>query len=82
MGGMKTARTIALVGFSLLVTGWSSAAFGDDIEVGSRAPGFSLAGTDGNTYSLSQFAGKQGVVLALVPEGLYSGLKPRSRVAA
>ncbi len=55
------------------MTGWSSTALGDGIEVGGRAPGLSLSGTDGNTYSLSQFAGKQGVVLAWVPKAITAG---------
>ena len=73
MGSMKTARSIVLVGLSTLMTGWSSTALGDGIEVGGRAPGFSLSGTDGNTYSLSQFAGKQGVVLAWFPKAFTAG---------
>ena len=73
MGSMKTARHIALVGLSTFITGWSSTALGDGIEVGGRAPGFSLAGTDGNTYSLAQFAGKQGVVLAWFPKAFTAG---------
>lgn len=70
---MKTTSCIALVGLSLLVAGWSSTALGDGLEVGDRAPGFSLAGSDGNTYSLAQFAGKQGVVLAWFPKAFTAG---------
>ena len=70
---MKTIRSIALLGLSLLMTGLSSAALGDGLGVGSSAPGFSLAGSDGNTYSLAQFAGKQGVVLAWFPKAFTAG---------
>ncbi len=70
---MKTTRCIALAGLSLLIAGWSSTALGDSLEVGDRAPGFSLAGSDGNTYSLAQFAGKQGVVLAWFPKAFTAG---------
>ncbi len=70
---MKTTRCIALAGLSLLIAGWSSTALGDSLEVGDRAPGFSLAGSDGNTYSLAQFAGKQGVVLSWFPKAFTAG---------
>ena len=73
MGSMKTTSCIALVGLSLLMAGWSSTALGDALEVGDLAPGFSLAGSDGNTYSLAQFAGKQGVVLAWFPKAFTAG---------
>jgi len=35
------------------------------LRVGSKAPGFSLPGVDGETYSLAGFAGKQAVVVIL-----------------
>ena len=73
MGSMKRTRCVALIGLSTLVAGWSSIALGTGLEVGDRAPGFSLAGSDGNTYSLAQFAGKQGVVLAWFPKAFTAG---------
>jgi len=39
-----------------------------DLAVGSPAPAFSLQGSDGKTYTLAQFAGKEGVVLAWFPK--------------
>ena len=35
------------------------------LEVGDRAPDFSLSGSDGQTHSLEQFRGKKAVALAL-----------------
>jgi peroxiredoxin Q/BCP len=40
-----------------------SAALGD-LRVGAAAPDFSLPGSDGKTYRLSDYKGKQAVVLA------------------
>jgi peroxiredoxin Q/BCP len=44
-----------------------------DLEVGSTAPAFSLQGSDGKTYTLAQFAGKEGVVLAWFPKAFTGG---------
>jgi len=35
-----------------------------DLQVGDAAPDFSLPGSDGHTYTLSSYAGRQTVVLA------------------
>ena len=45
----------------------------EDLKVGSAAPEFSLQGTDGKTYKLSQFKGKQYVVVAWYPKALTGG---------
>jgi peroxiredoxin Q/BCP len=55
---------IALVG---------SAAHGEELKVGDKAPDFSLAGSDGKTYRLSDFAGKQAVVVAWYPKAFTGG---------
>jgi peroxiredoxin Q/BCP len=44
-----------------------------ELQVGDKAPDFSLAGSDGRTYTLSQFKGKQAVVLAWFPKAFTSG---------
>ena len=43
------------------------------LEVGDPAPDFSLQGSDGNTYSLSDYRGKQAVVIAWFPKAYTSG---------
>ena len=43
------------------------------LEVGQPAPDFSLAGSDGKTYRLADFAGKRGFVLAWFPKAFTSG---------
>ncbi len=55
--------------FAAALIGHSAAA----LEVGDRAPDFSLPGSDGNTYSLSQFAGKKPVVIAFFPKAFTGG---------
>jgi len=44
-----------------------------DLTVGSPAPAFSLQGSDGTTWTLAQFAGKEGIVLAWFPKAFTAG---------
>ncbi len=44
-----------------------------DVEVGAPAPEFNLPGSDGNTYSLSQFKGEKPVVIAFFPKVFTGG---------
>jgi len=44
----------------------------DELKVGDQAPDFSLPGSDGKTYSLSQLKGKY-VVLAWFPKAFTGG---------
>ena len=41
--------------------------------VGDPAPDFSIKGSDGNTYSLSQFKGEKPVVIAFFPKAFTGG---------
>lgn len=43
------------------------------LEVGDQAPDFTLAGSDGKTYSLSDYRGKKAVVLAWFPKAYTRG---------
>ena len=63
--------TVATLVLGLLVGAGS--ARGVDLAVGSAAPAFSLLGSDGKTYTLAQFAGKEGVVLAWFPKAFTGG---------
>ena len=40
---------------------------------GDPAPGFSLVGSDGKTYTLAEFKGKQAVVIAWFPKAFTGG---------
>jgi peroxiredoxin Q/BCP len=63
-------KTIALTGL-LLLSG--AAAGAEDLVVGSKAPPFSLAGSDGRTHTLAEHVGKRGVVLAWFPKAFTPG---------
>ena len=43
------------------------------LEVGDKAPNFSLQASDGNTYSMSQFIGEKPVVIAFFPKAFTGG---------
>lgn len=45
----------------------------DGLNAGDPAPDFSLQGSDGETYSLSQFRGKKGVIIAWFPKAFTGG---------
>jgi thioredoxin-dependent peroxiredoxin len=44
-----------------------------ELKVGDNAPDFTLQASDGKTYTLSSFKGKQAVVLAWFPKAMTSG---------
>jgi peroxiredoxin Q/BCP len=52
---------------------WLAVAPAWALEIGDAAPDFELQATDGNTYRLSDFAGKSAVVLAWYPQAFTSG---------
>lgn len=56
--------------FLLLLTAQSAFAA---LKVGDMAPEFTMKGSDGKTYSLSDFKGKQNVVVAWFPKAFTSG---------
>jgi peroxiredoxin Q/BCP len=61
---------------ALLVAGLGVAALpagAADLKVGDPAPDFTLKASDGKTYKLSDFKGKQAVVLAWFPKAFTSG---------
>ncbi len=45
----------------------------ESLNVGGAAPDFSLPGSDGKTYKLSDFKGKQAVVVAWFPKAFTGG---------
>jgi peroxiredoxin Q/BCP len=53
--------------------GFASGASAADLKVGDPAPNFSLKASDGKTYTLADFKGKQAVVLAWFPAAFTQG---------
>ena len=47
--------------------------FAAALEVGDKAPDFSLQASDGKTYSMSQFLGEKPVVIAFFPKAFTGG---------
>ncbi len=45
----------------------------EELKVGDEAPNFTLAGSDGKTYKLSDFKDKQAVVVAWFPKAFTGG---------
>jgi peroxiredoxin Q/BCP len=62
--------TKILAALALLVAATASA---EDLAPGAKAPDFTLEGSDGKTYTLSQFVGRRGVVLAWFPKAFSPG---------
>ena len=63
---LAAAATLAIV-----LTGGSVMAA--DLKVGDVAPDFKLEGSDGKTYSLSDFKGKKAVLVAWFPKAFTGG---------
>jgi thioredoxin-dependent peroxiredoxin len=73
-------RAVNLLGIAGLVLSCAAAAFAQaepapavELKVGDKAPNFKLQGSDGKTYSLSDFVGKKAVVLAWFPAAFTKG---------
>jgi peroxiredoxin Q/BCP len=65
---MSGRSILALVGVLM-----STAASGGELQPGDKAPDFSLAASDGKTYRLADYAGKQAVVVAWFPKAFTGG---------
>lgn len=61
--------SVAFLGAASLVAASLTAA----LEVGDKAPDFTLQASDGNTYSLADFAGKKPVIVAFFPAAFTGG---------
>ena len=73
-------KSVNLLGIAGLVLGFATMAFAQgaaapavELKVGDKAPNFKLQGSDGKTYSLTDFAGKKAVVVAWFPAAFTKG---------
>lgn len=60
-----------LVGLTFMLT--SLLGLANTLQVGDMAPDFTLQASDGNTYTLSDFRGRQAVVIAWFPKAYTKG---------
>ena len=60
-------KTLIISTTLMLSVLWNNAAQATDLKVGDKAPNFKLQATDGHSYQLSDYLGKQTLVLAWYP---------------
>ena len=71
---MKTSSSICrALGALALVGAFTLSATAKDLKAGDMAPDFSVKASDGKTYTLEQFRGKQAVVIAWFPKAFTGG---------
>ena len=68
---MRSLMTIGLM--AVLATGVMAQAPAVELKVGDMAPDFTLQGSDGKTYTLADYRGKQAVVVAWFPKAFTAG---------
>jgi peroxiredoxin Q/BCP len=66
-------RALLTVGFVAALAMGAAAQAPVELKVGDMAPDFTLPGSDGKTYRLSDFRGKQAVVIAWFPRAFTQG---------
>ena len=66
----RLTRVLLSVLFAAVALGGQFAAA---LEVGDKAPNFTLQASDGKTYSMSQFVGNKPVVIAFFPKAFTGG---------
>ena len=68
-----THRTLLGFGLALALVAAPGHARAAELKVGDAAPEFSMKGSDGKTYTLSDFKGKKAVVVAWFPKAFTGG---------
>ena len=62
-----------ICGLSAAFGNSATGASGGSLDTGDAAPDFTLTGSDGKTYKLSDFKGKRAVVIAWFPKAFTGG---------
>jgi thioredoxin-dependent peroxiredoxin len=77
---MTMLKQMAITCCAMLAFGFASTVHAQEagetfapLQVGDAAPEFDLAGSDGKQYKLSDFKGKQAVILAFFPKAFTGG---------
>jgi peroxiredoxin Q/BCP len=70
---MSLLLSAVMMGTGIVIATSGFAAAADPPKVGDDAPDFSMVGSDGKTYKLSDFKGKQAVVVAWYPRAFTGG---------
>lgn len=70
---MKTTSSICLILATWFACNLARTMAAEPLKVGDDAPNFSLQGTDGKTHKLSDYKGKQGIVIAWFPKAFTGG---------
>jgi thioredoxin-dependent peroxiredoxin len=66
-------RVLLAIGIATSLVAAAMAQSAVELKVGDTAPDFTLQGTDGKTHKLSEYRGKQAVVLAWFPRAFTQG---------
>ena len=72
-GDQTMRKLISTLVLGMILSAGGYQANAADLKVGDAAPEFTLKGSDGKTYKLSSFKGKQAVVLAWFPKAFTGG---------
>ena len=78
-------KTHLIAGIATMLAGGAimfGTATAEELKVGDLAPDFSLQGSDGKTYKLSDYHGKQAVVLAWFPRAFTPGCTTECKLMA
>jgi thioredoxin-dependent peroxiredoxin len=70
---LHSSLTLAAAAVVLLGVGACARAARPELEPGDPAPNFVLEGSDGKTYRLSDYLGRQAIVVAWFPKAFTSG---------
>ena len=73
ISNMKLAPLLAATAMLAITFQSARAADAVMLKAGDKAPAFTLKGSDGKTYKLSQFQGKKAVVVAWFPKAFTGG---------